>query len=96
MSTERMERIRARLQSALTPQRLDISDDSAAHAGHPGARLGGHYSVLIVAEVFRGQSTRERHRTIYAALGELFSTDIHALSIRALAPGENAAGDAHG
>ena len=88
MSAARIERIRARLQSALSPEALEIRDDSAAHAGHPGARQGGHFTVLIVSESFRGQRTRERHRVVYQALGELLTTDIHALSIRALSPEE--------
>jgi len=70
MSAERVERIRARLEQALSPERLEIRDDSAAHVGHAGARGGGHYSVLVVAEAFRGLSLRERHRAVYAALGE--------------------------
>jgi len=88
MSAERVERIRARLEQALSPERLEIRDDSAAHVGHAGARGGGHYSVLIVAEAFRGLAMRERHRAVYAALGEMLTQEVHALSIRALIPSE--------
>jgi BolA protein len=94
MSGERMNRIRALLERALSPQRLDLRDDSAAHVGHAGARGGaGHYSVLIVAEAFRGLSMRERHRAVYSALGSMFPAEVHALSIRALVPGEAADSD---
>ena len=89
MSDTRIARIRERLQQRLSPERLDIIDDSAAHAGHPGAaRGGGHYRVRIVSEAFRGRALRQRHQAIYAALDELMSSEIHALSIEALAPGE--------
>lgn len=82
------ERMRERL-AALTPQSLDIADESAAHAGHEGARSGGgHYVLTIVSPKFDGQSTVARHRMIYVALGDLMQREIHALSIRALAPGE--------
>lgn len=81
-------RMRERL-AALAPQSLDIADESALHAGHEGARGGGgHYALTIVSQKFDGQSTVARHRMIYVALGELMQREIHALSIRALAPGE--------
>lgn len=82
------ERMRERL-AALAPQSLDIADESALHAGHEGARSGGgHYVLTIVSPKFDGQSTVARHRMIYVALGDLMQREIHALSIRALAPGE--------
>ena len=62
-------RMRAALEAALAPQSLEIIDDSARHAGHAGAREGGHYRVTLVAEAFRGRSALERHRLVYAALG---------------------------
>jgi BolA protein len=92
MTVGRVERIRTTLERQLAPQHLEIMDDSAAHAGHAGARSGGHFRVLIVAEAFRGQTARQRHQTVYAALGGLMNTDVHALSIRALAPGEESSG----
>ncbi|MDX1607517.1 MAG: BolA family protein [Candidatus Competibacterales bacterium] len=85
----RVERIEQALREAFAPQDLEIVDDSAAHAGHAGARSGmGHFNVLIVAEAFAGQPPLARHRMVYQALGELMRTDIHALSLRALAPDE--------
>ena len=86
---QRVERIRAALEAALAPSALDISDDSAAHAGHAGALTGkGHFSLRIVADRFTGLPPLKRHRLIYAALEALLETDIHALSIDARAPQE--------
>ena len=85
----RMRMLRQRLTDALAPQDLDIVDESHKHAGHAGARDGrGHYDVLVVAAVFDGKSLLERHRMVYAALGDAMQTDVHALSIRALSPAE--------
>lgn len=82
------ERMRERL-AALSPERVDIADESAKHAGHEGAKGGGgHYALTIVSPKFDGQSTVARHRMIYVALGDLMRREIHALSIRAFAPGE--------
>ncbi len=72
----------------LSPQRLELVDDSAEHAGHAGAREGGHYRLLIVSRQFAGKSTLQRHRIIYDALGELMRSRIHALSIRSMTPDE--------
>jgi BolA protein len=84
----RIERIRAALQ-ALQPEHLAIEDQSHQHVGHAGAATGrGHFHVDIVAAAFAGESPVARHRRVYAALGELMQTDIHALSLRAKAPGE--------
>lgn len=77
----RMERIRAILTQALAPTRLELIDDSHRHAGHAGARQGGHFTLRIAAPGFAGKRPLECHRMIYAALGELMQTDIHALSI---------------
>ncbi len=81
----RMARIRARLAQALAPTRLELIDDSHQHAGHAGARQGGHFTVRIGAPGFAGKRPLECHRMIYAALGELMQTDIHALSIELVA-----------
>jgi BolA protein len=87
--SSRLERIREALAAAFAPSHLLVSDDSHLHAGHAGARDGrGHYSVEIVSEAFIGKSSLARHRSVYAALGEMMTTDIHALQIRARAPGE--------
>jgi BolA protein len=88
VSAERISRIRAALQHGLDPQQLDIADDSARHAGHAGAREGGHFKVRIVAAAFRGKSAIERHRLVFAAVGALMKTDIHALNIDAKTPEE--------
>jgi BolA protein len=82
--------IRSRLTAALEPERLDLVDESARHAGHAGARPEGesHFRVVIVAEAFTGQSRLERQRLVYAALGDLMRSDVHALSIDALTPAE--------
>ena len=82
----RVDRLRAALEAALSPTRLEIRDDSAKHAGHAGAREGGHLHVTIVAAAFSGRSAVERHRMVYAAAAELMGRDIHALSIDARAP----------
>jgi BolA family transcriptional regulator, general stress-responsive regulator len=84
-------RIRERLQ-ALEPAELAIRDDSALHAGHAGAKDGGgHFDLTIVSAQFAGKSTLARHRLIYEALGPLMRREIHALAIRAYAPGESRA-----
>ncbi len=83
--------MRAALVSALAPEALEIIDESHQHVGHAGARDGrGHFRVEIVSAVFVGLSPIARHRAIYAALGEMMATDIHALAIRARTPDEAA------
>ena len=79
--------LRERL-AVLAPLRLEIIDDSALHAGHAGAREGGHYRLLIVSCEFAGKTTLQRHRLIHDTLGELMRSRIHALSIRSLTPDE--------
>lgn len=86
--TDRVARIEARLREALAPERIEIVDESSRHAGHAGARGGGHFAVTLVSRRFEGLNTVQRHRLVYEALGEMMKTDIHALSLRALAPGE--------
>lgn len=84
-----MARIEARLRQQLAPDRLEIVDESAQHAGHAGARSGGgHFAATIVSKRFEGLNPIQRHRLVYEALGELMKTDIHALSVRALTPKE--------
>jgi BolA family transcriptional regulator, general stress-responsive regulator len=77
----------ARLAS-LEPTALEIEDESHRHAGHAGAREGGHFRVAIVAAVFSGKGTLARHRLVYDAAGDLMRGRIHALSIHARAPDE--------
>ena len=87
----RIERIRDRLAQAFAPVELAVEDESHLHAGHAGAATGrGHFRVRIVSEAFAGQSPVARHRQVYAALGEMMQTDIHALAISARTPGEAA------
>ena len=91
LNPQRVERIRALLTEALAPQSLDVADDSHKHAGHAGARDGqGHFGVDIVSSAFAGKLPLARHRLVYAALGDMMQTDIHALSIRARTPDEAA------
>ena len=82
----RIERLRAALEAALRPTQLEIRDDSAHHAGHAGAREGGHFHVTIASEAFKGVPAVQRHRMVYAAAAELMGRDIHALSIDARSP----------
>lgn len=87
MSSETVELLRQQL-AALNPASIAIEDESHRHAGHAGARDGGHYKLDIVATAFAGKNTIARHRLIYDAAGELMRGRIHALSIRALSPEE--------
>jgi BolA family transcriptional regulator, general stress-responsive regulator len=80
--------VQARLQEAFDPISLQVRDDSAAHAGHAGAREGSHLAVLIVSPRFAGLSRVARHRLVYDALSTLMPQGIHALAIDARAPGE--------
>jgi BolA protein len=89
MTAERVERIEARLEAAFSPSHLQVKDQSHLHAGHAGARDGmGHFEATIVADAFAGKSRIERHRLVYAALGAMMQTDIHALKINAYSPDE--------
>jgi len=87
VSAETIELLRQRL-TVLQPDSVIIEDDSHLHAGHAGAREGGHYRLQIVAQAFAGKSTIARHRLIYDAAGDLMRGRIHALIIRAETPGE--------
>jgi BolA family transcriptional regulator, general stress-responsive regulator len=88
VTASRTERLLQRL-AALQPERVEVTDDSHQHAGHAGAADGrGHFTVLVVSKRFAGLSTLRRHRLVYDAVGDMMTTDLHALSIQALAPGE--------
>lgn len=90
MTATRLERLTARLK-ALEPAELEVVDDSHHHHGHAGAADGrGHFTVIVVSKRFAGLNTLRRHRLVYEAVGDMMTTDIHALSIQALAPGEDA------
>ncbi len=87
--TERLAEIERRLEASFSPESLLVEDESHLHAGHAGARDGrGHFRVSIVAGAFEGMSPIKRHRAIYTSMGDLMQTDIHALSIEALASSE--------
>ena len=86
MTNPGAEAIRAALRASLAPTALNVDDDSAAHAGHAGAREGGHYRVSIASAQFVGLSPIARHRLVYSALAGLMGRGIHALSIDARLP----------
>jgi BolA family transcriptional regulator, general stress-responsive regulator len=77
------------LRAALAPQTLEVRDDSHLHAGHAGAREGGHFAVHIRSARFAGLSTLARHRLVYDALGPLGPRGIHALAIDAKPAGDD-------
>ena len=78
--------IEAALHSALQPLELEVQDDSHLHAGHAGAREGGHYTVRILSHRFDGLPRVARHRLVYDALQGLIQSGIHALAIQARSP----------
>lgn len=80
--------IEHRLQAELMPTLLEIRDDSAQHAGHAGAREGGHFHVTVVSDRFTGLQRLARHRLVYHCLSDLMQRGIHALTIDARAPGD--------
>ena len=86
------ETIRRKLSGAFSPIRLDVVDDSDRHNGHSGAREGGesHFNVILESAAFTGVGRVQRQRLVYAALAEELAGPIHALSVKALAPGEAA------
>jgi BolA protein len=79
-----------RLTAALSPSRLDLEDQSDRHIGHAGhdPRGESHFALTIESAVFAGLSRVDRQRKVYAALGDLMRERVHALTIRASAPGE--------
>src|SRR5580700_9722080 len=88
--------IAEKLTAAFAPERLDVIDESHRHAGHAGARPGGetHFSVYIVSQAFGGKSRIDRHRMVNATLAGELQGGVHALAIRAAAPGEAEPGGA--
>lgn len=83
--------IRTKLGAALKPSRLEIIDDSARHAGHAGSRSGGetHFNIIISSDAFVGRSRIQRQRLVYEVLADELAGPIHALSLRAIGPGED-------
>ncbi len=77
--------------ATLEPLAIDLRDESGLHAGHAGAKEGGHYRLVVVAARFAGKPRIERHRMVYSALDALMKNGIHALALTTLAPAEAAA-----
>ena len=90
MTADRVARIREALTAHLAPVELVVRDDSAAHAGHAGAREGGHFSVLVVSRKFEGRTRMQRHQLVYATLGSAVGNEIHALALQVFTPEEYA------
>lgn len=90
MSTN-LEQLQSRLATALAPCEVHIRDDSKAHAGHAHGGVESHLAVFVIAARFQGLKPLERHRLIYAAVGDLLAGPLHALQIRAETPEEAAA-----
>jgi BolA protein len=84
------QRIRDKLDAAFEPEQLDVVDDSASHAGHAAARPGGesHFRVAITAAAFAGTTRVERQRLVYGILADELAGPVHALEVRARAPGD--------
>ncbi|ESR24108.1 BolA family protein [Lutibaculum baratangense] len=86
----RRDRIAALLETAFSPERMEILDESHLHHGHAGWREGGetHYRVLVVSSAFEAKNLIERHRMVNEALKPELDAGLHALAITARAPGE--------
>ena len=86
-----LDAIHNKLTAKFQPSRLEVQDDSARHAGHAGSRPGGesHFNVTIVSEAFSGATRVARQRMVYQALSDELAGPVHALSVKALAPGES-------
>ena len=86
------EAIRHKLDAAFSPTLLDVVDDSDRHSGHSGAREGGesHFNITLQSAAFTGVGRVQRQRMVYGALAEERAGPVHALSLKALAPGETA------
>ena len=82
------EQIKLLLQQALAADPIDVTDDSHLHAGHAGAREGRHFTVSLTSPRFNGLTRVARHRLVYDSLGSLAAQGVHALAIKAHAPGE--------
>lgn len=85
VATEMLRRL-----ESLSPTRIHLNDDSEGHRGHGGYNPSGesHFSLRIESPAFAGKSRVERQRMVYSALGDLMAERVHALTIRATAPGE--------
>jgi BolA protein len=95
MAESTIDRIRELLRP-LDPAQLQIEDESAHHAGHPGARGGGgHFQLVLVSPRFAGLTRLQRHRLVYDRLDSLIPGQIHALALTLLSPEEAASAGAH-
>ncbi len=84
-SSATVRQIETLLRDSFDPVHLEIRDDSALHAGHPGATSGGgHYHVVIVSARFEGLSLLQQHRLVNDAVRELFGDRIHALGLKTI------------
>ena len=83
--------MREKLQRILTPQTLEVINESHLHAGHASSPGTGesHFRVVVISELFQGKSRLERHRMVNAALAEELAGGVHALAIKALTPEES-------
>lgn len=92
--SDRLKQIREKLSAEFQPDVCELTDESALHAGHPGAASGGgHYRLRIVSERFAGHNRLARHRLVYDCLRDMMQQEIHALAITALTPEEAAPGN---
>jgi BolA protein len=84
--------IQDKLTQAFDPARLEVVDDSARHKGHHGAPDSGesHFNVVIVSDAFKGRSRVQRQRDVYSVLSEELAGPVHAFSLKAFAPDEQA------
>jgi BolA family transcriptional regulator, general stress-responsive regulator len=88
MSNQNIEMtLRARL-ADFAPQVFELVDDSASHAGHAGAREGGHYYLTLVSEQFGSLSRLARHRAVMDKVADLIPSPVHALSVKLFSPEE--------
>jgi BolA protein len=89
VASDRVAALERALRAGLAPEHLVVRDESHLHRGHAGAASGGgHFRVLVVSPRFAERSRLERHRMVYAALGDALRGDVHALALRALTPEE--------
>ncbi|MBE9606890.1 BolA family transcriptional regulator [Acetobacteraceae bacterium H6797] len=96
--TSRADRLQAQLTSAFSPTRLVVTDESARHVGHMGARPGGetHYAIHLVSSLFEGKSRVARHREVNALLAAEFAAGLHALALTLRTPAEETAAASEG
>ena len=79
-----IELIKSKIKDQINISKIEIIDESAGHASHPGNSGGGHYKALIISNDFNDKTLVERHQMIYKALGELMTNEIHAFSMKTI------------